>query len=71
MSERDTNKVKTYMVRRKQVHHTLISVEATSPEEARIFVRDGGGEETDFFEFSHMLPMEDWDVEDEHGDVIL
>jgi hypothetical protein len=47
-------------------------IDAESPEEARTRVSNGAGEELEnHLEYSHVLPVENWSVEDKDGKLVL
>lgn len=60
-----------YMVLRREVWVQPVMIDAETPEEARRMVANGGGTELDnHLEYSHVMPVENWSVE-ENGKLVL
>jgi len=61
-----------YTVLRREVWVQPVMIDAESPEEARTRVSNGAGEELEnHLEYSHVLPVENWSVEDKDGKLVL
>ena len=62
--------MKKFKVLRPELHYSEVEVNADTPQEALSIVKEMGGEETDYFEYSHTLET-GWIVQNENGMTLI